>query len=469
MNLQQFLLILLARRRIALRTLLGTVAVTLVVSLIIPASYKASTDLVVDVKSPDPIAGMVLPALVMPGYMATQVDIINSDRVAMRVVKLLKLDENPTIKEQWQDDTDGKGSIEAWLATLLQKKLDVKPSRESNVITIAYKSPDPKFAAALANAFAEAYIETNIELKVEPARQYAKWFQDQSAKARSQVEQARARLSDYQQKNNIVATDERLDAETAKLNDLSAQLTLAQSQSADSQSKQKSAGGDTLPDVIQSPVIQGLKVNIAQLDGKLQDMALNLGRNHPQYLRSEAELASLKQKLEAEVRNITDSVATSGRISKGKEAEMRAAIAAQKQKLLELKSQRDEIMVLQQDVDSAQKAYDAVVQRFNQSTMESQSVQTNISVLTPAAEPIEPSFPKLWLNTLLAVFLGSMLGVGATLAMEMLDPRVRSPADVTMAVDAPVLAELARPDSGDRRGWRVRLRRLPFFRRTAHV
>ena len=161
-----------ARARIALYVFLGTVLTTLVVSLIMPKQYTASTAVVIDVKSPDPVAGMVLPGLMTPGYMATQVDIINSDRVAQRVVKLLKLDENPTIKEQWQDATEGKGSLTVWLGNLLQKKLDVKPSRESNVININFSGADPGFAAAIANAFARAYVDVNLELKVEPARQY---------------------------------------------------------------------------------------------------------------------------------------------------------------------------------------------------------------------------------------------------------------------------------------------------------
>lgn len=78
MTLQQFLLILRARAKIALFTLFATVLTTLVVSLVMPKQYTASTAVVIDVKSPDPIAGMVLPGMISPGYMATQVDIINN-------------------------------------------------------------------------------------------------------------------------------------------------------------------------------------------------------------------------------------------------------------------------------------------------------------------------------------------------------------------------------------------------------
>ncbi len=173
MTLQQFLLILWARRKVVLLTFFATVLTTLVVSLLMPKQYTAATSVVIDVKSPEPIAGMVLPGMMAPGYMATQVDIINSDRVAQRVVKLLKMDESPVIREQWMDATDGRGQLHAWLGSLLQKKLDVKPSRESNVINIGYSGADPAFAAAVANAFAQAYIDTNIELRVEPAKQYS--------------------------------------------------------------------------------------------------------------------------------------------------------------------------------------------------------------------------------------------------------------------------------------------------------
>ena len=453
MSLQQFLLILRARYKIILLVLLTTVAATVAASLLLPAQYTATATVVVDVKSPDPIAGIMLPALIMPGYMATQVDIINSDRVALKVVKMLKLDQSPQAKEQWLDDTEGKGKIEVWLAAVLQKKLDVKPSRESNVISINYKAVEPIFAAAVANAFAKAYLDTNIELKVEPARQYAEWFGAQGASLRDNLEKAQRSLSDYQQQHGIVANDERLDSETYKLNELSTQLTIVQGQTNDVRSKQRSGGAsDTLPEVVQNALIMNLKSQIAALEGKLQDLAGNVGRNHPQYQRQEAEIASLKQKLEVETRQIISGFSTSSAVGKDKESELRSAIEAQKHKLLQLKRERDELAVLMRDVDAAQKAYELVTQRFNQTSLESQSTQTNISVLTPATEPIEPSFPKLLLNIAISIFLGTLLGVGAAFILEMLDQRVRSADDLSAMLGLSVLGVISKTNGARRRG-----------------
>ena len=440
MNLQQFLLILRARYKLVLLVLLGTVTATLGVSLVLPKQYTATTSVVIDVKSPDPVIGMMLPGMAAPGYMATQTDIIQSDRVAQKVVKLLKLDANPTVRQQWMEATKGKGKLEVWLADVLQTKLDVKPARESNVISISYKAVDPGFAAAVANAFTQAYIETNVELKVEPARQYAKWFGEQGKSLRDNLEKAQAKLSAYQQEHGIVAIDERLDNETAKLNELSTQLTVVQGQTSDAQSKQRSgAASDTLPEVVQNPTIGALKVELARQEAKLQELAGNLGRNHPQYQRAESEIATLKQRLDAETRHITSGFSTSRAVGRDKEAELKAAIEAQKKKLLELKHHRDEVAVLMRDVDAAHKAYEAVSQRFNQTSLESQSTQTNVSVLTPAAEPTEPSFPKPLLNTLVSVFFGTLLGVGAALVLEMFDQRIRSVDDLGGMLQLPIL------------------------------
>jgi polysaccharide biosynthesis transport protein len=445
MNLQQFLLILRARYKVVLFILFGTVVVTLVLSVLLPKQYTATASVVVDVKSPDPIAGVILPAMTMPGYMATQVDIINSDRVAQKVVKLLKLDENPVFKKLWMETTEGKGRVEAWLAELLHKKLQVKPSRDSNVINIGYIAVDPGFAAAVANAFTQAYIDTNIELKVEAAKQYSRWFGEQSKVLRDNLEKAQAKLSEYQQKHGIVASDERLDNETAKFNELSTQLTVVQGQTSDAQSKQRSgSASNTLPEVMQNPLIQNLKAEIARQEAKLQEIAGNLGKNHPQYQRAESEIASLKQKLEAETRQITSGFSTSRTVGMDKEAELKAAIEAQKKIVLEIKRARDELAVLMRDVEAPQKAYDAVTQRFNQTSLESQSTQSNVAVLTPATEPIEPSFPKILLNSLIAIFLGTLLGVSTALMFEILDRRIRSAEDLAEMLQLPVLGVIQR-------------------------
>jgi uncharacterized protein involved in exopolysaccharide biosynthesis len=58
MNLTQFLLILKARSKIILITFAITVFTTLVVSLLLPKSYTATTSLVLNYKGMDPVTGL---------------------------------------------------------------------------------------------------------------------------------------------------------------------------------------------------------------------------------------------------------------------------------------------------------------------------------------------------------------------------------------------------------------------------
>jgi succinoglycan biosynthesis transport protein ExoP len=453
MNLHQFLLIVLARYKVALFTMLAVVVIAQAASFLQPKLYVSTTSLVVDVRSPDPVAAMLAPL-----NLATQVEIINSDRVAQKVVKNLKLDENPSVKEQWIEKTEGKGRLEVWMADRLKRGLSVQPSRDSTIISISFTAADPVFAATVANAFAQAYIDATIELKVEPARQYARWFGEQGKTLRENLEKAQARLSAFQQEKGIVARDEQLDNETARLNELSRQLTFVQEQMTGVQSRQRSSkAADTLPEVMQNPLITSLKTEIARQEARLQEIALNLGKNHPQYQRMESEIAALKQQVDAETRHITRSFATSRTVGQDTETELKAAVEAQKKKLLELKSVRDQLAVLQRDVDAAQGVYDAVTRRFNQTTLESQVTQANVSVLTPASEPIEPLTSKLFRNPWITILLGALLGIGVAFMLELLDKRVRSVHDLTEMLQLPVLGVI---ENSRRRG------RLTFARRS---
>ena len=420
-----------------------TVATTTAVSLWLPKQYTAGTAIVVDVKSPDPLSGQMLQGMMAPGYMATQIDIINSDRVAKEVVRALKLDQSPALRGQWQEATQGEGELVDWVAQLLQKKLDVKPSRESNLINVNYTGSEPKFTAAVANAFAQAYINVNLDLRLAPARQYATFFEEQTKAARAKLEEAQNALSAYQQKNGITSADDRLDFESAKLNETSSQLTGVQGQTTDSQSKRQSARADTISDVMQSPLINGLKSDIARVEAKLNESSGNLGKNHPQTQRTEMELATLKAQLEAETKKITSSIDTSYQVGKQREQQLQSAVAAQKTRVLMLNKQRDELNVLRRDIESAQRTFESVSLRASQSNIESQTNQTNISVLNPATAPTEASKPKVLLNILVSMFLGTLLGIGLTLALELRNRLVRSTVDLVQALDIPQLGTIS--------------------------
>lgn len=445
----QLLSILRARLWVAAAILVVTVGLTIGITFILPKQYTATASVVVDF-APDPVSTIMYAGMASPGYTATQVDVIQSDRVSQRVVRNLKLAENPQVRQQWLDATDGRGDIVVWLGQNFQKAMDVKPSRESNVITVSYKAPDPQFAAALANAFVQAYLETTLELRVDPAKQYSAFFDTRSKNARESLERAQTKLSDFQKANGLITTDERFDIESARLNELSSQAVTLQALASEAGSRQMQAAGssaDKLQEVLNNPVVAGLKADLSRAEARLQELSARLGDSHPQVVETNASIAALRSKVQAETARVTGGVGVSNTITKQRESDVRAALEAQRVKVLRMKALRDEGAVLTRDVESAQRVFETVVTRFNQSTLESQTTQSNVKPLTAATPPIDPSFPRIFLMTAASVAVGLVLALGVVLVLELFDRRVRSVEDVVASLGLPIIGVLPKPNS----------------------
>lgn len=443
MSFNQFIAIVKARWIVLAFVLLLTVLTTVVLSFVLPKQYTATASIVVDVKSPDPIVGMVLPGMMGASYMATQADIITSDRVSLKVVRGLGLGKNPQMVEQWRDEANGQGDIDAWLAALMQKNLKVLPSRESNVINVSYTAVDPNFAAAMVNAFVQAYLDTVVELRVAPARQYQVQFEAQAKTVREQLETAQNRLSAYQREKGLIATDERMDVENARLLELSSQLVSLQSLSADSVSRKAQVSANSA-EVLANPVISALKADISRQEARHKELLAKLGSAHPQVVESQANISELRARIDAEISRVASSIGINNTVNLSREGQIRSALDQQRQKILKLKEQRDEAAVLFRDVENAQRAYDAIQARYNQTALESQTTQTNVSVLAQATPPLKASFPNIPLNIALAFVVGGMLAVGVAIAIEFLDRRLRSAEDVVDGLSLPLLGVLSR-------------------------
>jgi chain length determinant protein EpsF len=445
MSLGQLISIIRARWWVVLVMLLLVAGAAIGVSMILPKKYSATASVVVDPK-PDPLS-VAYGGMVSPAMMATQIDIIESERVAIRVARNLKLVDNPQVRAQWAEETGGSGSLESWLAGTFQRHLSVTPSRESNVLTISYTAPDPKFASAMANAFVQAYIDIAVELRTDPAKRYSSFFDSRLKEARDKLEGAQARLSAYQKDKGLTATDERLDIETARLGELSSQLVALEAIATESATRQAAAGtsGGNMPEVLANSLIAGIKADITRQESRLEEMTQRLGDNHPQVIETRASLAELRRRLETETRRVTGGVGVTASINRQRERQLRAELDAQRAKVLRLKGVRDESAVLVRDVENAQRTYDALQARFTQSTLEGQTTQSNVSLLTEATPPTDPSSPKVALNSILGVFFGLLLGMGLALALEFMDRRVRGRADITELIGTPLLGVLPPP------------------------
>jgi polysaccharide biosynthesis transport protein len=433
------------------------------ISLRLPKSFVATASVVLDVK-PDPISPLMYPGLTSPAYMNTQVDVLNSPRVALRVIHDLKLADDPLRRARWQAKTGGQGSLDQWLVPSVQGGLSVKPSRESNVISVAYKAVDPAEAARMANAFVRAYVATSLELRVAPAREYAGYFDSQTQAALDRLEAAKAKLSAFERDKGILATDERLDVETQRLNELSSQLVAMQALAVESSSRQSQAqqSAERLPEVLGNSVVVQLKSELGRAEAQLRELGSRLGDNHPQVIEAKANVGALRARLEGETQRVSGGVTVTSNINQRRVAEVRAALDSQRDKVVQLKSARDEAGVLMREVETTQRAYENISTRLTQTKLESQSTLSNISVLTEASPPLVAAAPNIKLNTLMAALGGLVMGLGLALVLELRDRRVRNADDLTGMLPLPLLGLLPTPPASNsppaQLGWMSRLR-----------
>lgn len=416
----------------------------LLMAFFLPRSFTATASVVVDPK-PDPVGAANQPSLAWSSaFMTTQVDIARSERVARSVVAQLQLDKAPDVREKWQKETGGRGDYVAWIADNLQRHISIAPARESGVISISANWSEAKGAAVIANGFAKAYIDTTIELNVEPARRYAGWFNERAADLRRTLESKQKVLSDFEKENEITSTDERLDIETARLNDLSSQLTAVQAQRQDTESKEQKARGSSAdaPEVLQSPLIATLKADLAEAKAKEELLATNLGVKHPDYIKAQANVSSLQRRVAEETTRTVSSLVTSNQVNVQREQELQQALAEQKRKVLTLKSDRDALDVLRSDVATAQHSLEAVTQRSAQSSLEGDIQHTNAILLTAAVEPDAPSAKMRHILIVLGFCGGIFAAISYALFSELLNPKIRCNEQLEKLLALPLLGAM---------------------------
>jgi polysaccharide biosynthesis transport protein len=453
MDFSQFLLALRARRKAFMLALVATIVAALAVAFVMPKKYVGQATLIVDARDEQAIvpSRSSVSISTRAAYVATQIELVQSGRVATQVAKDLNLAQNAELREAWQDDTGGVGPIDVWIGNLLLQKLKVNNSA-SNLITVEYSSKDPKVAAQIANGFAKAYLDTVLELRNQPVREASQWFDDQLSGMKNQVTQAQNKLTAFQKQKGILAADERLDIDSARLTELSTQMLTARNAFYDAQSKYKQAselvasGGspDAMADVMASPAVAAVKLDLARAESLLQTASTDLGANHPVYMKYSSDVKALREKLASEMKKVVATLRNAMDGAQKREQEIKAAVDAQQARIMQAKDVRVQLAAMTRDVENAQRNYDTVLTRAMSTQLESRARQGDVQLLTPAIEPALPAQPKIPLIAALSVVLGLLIAAGMVYLLETLDRRVRSRGDLEARLAVPSLGRLSK-------------------------
>ncbi len=458
MSAERILLTLRARWPLFLWTWAATVAVVLCVSLVIPPRYKASGSVVIEKDSVDKIAGRLLYPGANSGYITTQIGILQSDTVARQVARAMGLQRNERWLALWHEATSGQGEYESWAASRLLDHLDVRPAAtlrgeipsDSTVLIVSYTSRYAHFAAGVVNRFVDAYLDTTRRMQTDPARQYNAFFDQHARQLAGALKEAQQRLSDYEGRHGLIPTDEGVNIENQRLAQLDAQVVQVQDEltAARSREKQAQIRRQQMPDVLNDSVVGSLTKELSLQEARLSQLKTEFGDRYPDVVDLRARISTLRARLDAAVRNASGPTSVAVKVSEQRLRDLRAEVERQRATVLEQKMQRDAGAVLVRDVRNAQRAYDAVLARANETALESKNNQTNTARLDVARAPLLPVWPRVGLNTAVATVVGLFLAVFVVLFKEASDLRLRTVDDVVGQLQQPVLLSLANRSVG---------------------
>ncbi len=258
-------------------TMLVTVGIAGALTFLEPKRYVATTSLVLNLESERPFDRTEVPAALSSSYLTTQMDIIRSRKVALRVVEEEGLAKEPGWKEAYAESGETAVPIEHWVAAQISENIEVEPLQNSRVVNLNYESLVPTEAARLANAYAKAFTATTLELMIEPARRNASWFDQQLKAQRARLDAARERMSQMQAARGVMALDEKLSTETNRLDEISRNLVEAQAATAAARGRQLGVNHPEYQSALQreralAGALAAQKANIVRLTSQREDL-----------------------------------------------------------------------------------------------------------------------------------------------------------------------------------------------------
>lgn len=448
MSIYQVIAILYARIWVIILTFVVTVSVTIAVVTLLPEQYTATSTVILDVAEPDAVSGRIMPSNMVRDHIRTQIRLIKSDRVAMKVVDSVNLTQSPLYLNEFSRIGSDGVNFRNWIALEIIKNLEVSQVSGSSILAISFTSRNARYSAQLANAFTAAYIEVDLELRVDPAKRNAQWFLGQLNNLQQNLDDAQHRLTEYQQRTGIVSIEESLDSETAKLADLTSRVTEAQANVSNANSlvkqlstfqKSKTTGA-VLPEFLSNNNIQRWRDELTKIDAQFAMISGSVGPNHPSYKAVQAQRTVIQTQLDAEIGKLRESIYAQVDMAKSRASSLNLELTEQKDKLLRMRGERDILDSLLREVDIRIKEYDDAFRRAGTLRLEGAVAQSAVVILSQALVPLVHSFPKRTLSVSMAAAASFMLGIALAFLLEMIDRRIRSIEDLEQSSGVSVYA-----------------------------
>lgn len=467
-NLREYLFVILKRKNI-ICTILGIIfLVTVIATFSATPIYTSSSEVLIERNRGS--AGLESQYLNYdPDFLETQSEIIKSLKVARRVVDNLKLaiayrhyflkeKEDPasfssSIKtgisgfagnlfSSTEKTVQGEGgeplSEEDTIASMIQKRLAVKPVKKTRIVQITYSDRHPTIAKLVTDAAVKAYMDETLDMKLTTSRYALQWMTAKAEDERKKLEDSEKSMQQYVRANDLVTVENKLAIYPQRLTEFSSQLSKAQADRKgleDVLSQVKAAGSNSqqlenIPVFSENAVLKNLRDMIFKARQNIKELSKKYGDKHPVMLKANDELSELLKQQQSEVSRIIATTRNSYELAKSQENNLLELLNSTKNELLNLNEKFIQYSIMKRDVDSNRVVYDALTSSIKKEGVTEQSQSVNIWVVKNADFPIAPSKPKKMRNIFLGFFLGLMTGIGGAFLIEYLDNTIKSEKDL---------------------------------------
>jgi succinoglycan biosynthesis transport protein ExoP len=378
-------------------------------------------------------------------FQQTQYKILQSQSLALRVIRALNLKEYPDFKLIRENNPEqSEDVIEGLMIEKFSKRLEVSPFRNSYLVEVSYQSPDKVMARKVVNAIAHEYMNLSIDRRNESFALVRTWLDKQLTEMADKVQEAQKKLYKFGQKTDIYTLDEKDNVIVQKYVDLSVLLTKAQAEklAKEAQFRQIKAKGPDAPLIVNNPLVASLRQQLVAEQAKVSAMRKVFRGGHPELQAEQANLAEVKSRLNAEVHRLEESVKADYEAANRTEKFLTDSFAAQKGEMARLQDNLTDYQILKRDAQTNEQLYQALLARVKEANIAGTMVPSNVTVIDPGREPNKPFKPKTPRDLALGVLLGLTMGVGLAFLVERLDDSIKSLEDLERACSLPSLGIL---------------------------
>lgn len=386
-------------------------------------------------------------------YVDTQVQILNSEELAMAVINKLNLESNPEFLGKKQPNVI-TASIKKALVSLgisspmtpreaalaaFQKNLSVTQVKSSKLVSVSFSSHDPKLAAEVTNTLVNLFIELNYKGEYQSTMKAAQWLSAQLTDLRKKNEALDQALVDFQRKNGIPVDVDNKDAPNPvaqEVADLSHQLTQTQVERIQGEASLKTVtpGHESaLPQMGASALIQELQRRLAEAKSQLADAQGLFGSNHPSVKKLRNQVDELETELAAERKRVVDELNSTYNAAQIREKLVTQSLNKSQGQMGDLNAKMIQFRAMKSEAQANEDLYNTLFARLQEAGIAAGLRSTNMRIVNDARVLQSPTTPHRLLITILGVFMGIIGGIALAFVRDSQHDVVRS-ADTLQAL-----------------------------------